>query len=69
MFEKLKNAIFGNKTTSVLSVPFFISLAIQVGYTFDADPATVTDWNLVTTNVGAILLALLAATGFKKEEK
>ena len=69
MFEKLKNAIFGNKTTSVLSVPFLVGILIQIGYSFDADTTTVTDWNLVTTNAGAVLLALIAATGFKQESK
>ena len=68
MFEKLKNAIFGNKATSVLSVPFVVSLFIHIGYSFDADATTVTEWSAVMTDVGAIFLALLAASGLKKAE-
>lgn len=52
ILKKLKTgATTAPATTTVAAVPMFISALIQIGYTFDADPTTVTDWNSVITTV------------------
>jgi uncharacterized membrane protein len=58
-----------NWKTSVSGVALFIStLAMQIGYQFDADATTVADWNLVVATFIAMVGLLNARDNNKSSE-
>lgn len=69
MFEKLKNAILGNKATTAAGTLAFVPLLIEILYSLDGNPETSTNWPLVMLSLSAMWGGFLAATGFKKEGK
>ena len=61
----LLHGVTTNKLTNRLAVPFLVSAAVQVLFTFDSNPETVTDWG----EAGKMLLmgfGLLATPGTDK---
>lgn len=67
MFAKIKNAIWGNKATTAAGATGIVAIVIQVLYTFDADPATNTDWTVVTVALSALLAGMFAKSGVEEK--